>query len=157
MFKRWEEKKELPGVDSLTFANGAVILLDWRESFDNHTKEKKAWCTPLCDTSFSRIGKYDSDCWVSVDSWSFVEHKGGKIYGGDGAMGNEGSLVYIDADNNFVWGFFFTQTNPISFISVSNDILMAINEHSELKLEINLNNLTEIDVEVVMFPNRVSV
>lgn len=63
----------------------------------------------------------------------------------------------IDADNNFVWGFFFTQTNPISFISVSNDILMAINEHSELKLIINLSNLTEIEVEVVMFPNCVSV
>ncbi|MCV5296706.1 hypothetical protein OFC42_33545, partial [Escherichia coli] len=70
MFKRWEEKKELPGIDSLTFANGTVILLSWRESFDNHTKEKKAWCTPLCDTSFSSIEKYDSDCWVPVDSWS---------------------------------------------------------------------------------------
>ncbi len=54
MFKRWEEKKELPGIDSLTFANGTVTLLNWRESFDNYTKEKKAWCTPLCDTSFSR-------------------------------------------------------------------------------------------------------
>ncbi len=59
-------------------------------------------------------------------------------------MGNEGFIACTDADNNLIWGIFFENTNPIKSLNIKSKTLIAVNEHSELQIEINLDTLTDI-------------
>lgn len=98
----------------------------------------------MCDTTIESISKYNFECWTIVDEWVCIDYQDGKICGGDGQMGNEGFIACTDAENCLVWGMFFENSNPIKRLEIKDKILIAINEHTELQIEINLENLTQI-------------
>lgn len=145
IMEHWSaEQRELPGMNCIAFADGTVIILDIRTYSDPNNNERTLSVSPLCDTTMDRIVKYNQDCWTIVDAWTSVDYQGGKIIGGDGQMGNEGFIACTDAEDRLVWGIFFEDTNPIKILRVSGNSLIAINEHEELRVEINLQNIVDI-------------
>lgn len=108
---------------------------------DNH---RHIYCSAQCDTTIESIEKYNEDCWTIVDAWVCIDYLDGKIYAGDGQMGNEGFIARTDADDNLIWGVFFEDTNPIKTLTIKDQTLIAINEHADMQIEINLNKLTDI-------------
>ncbi|GGH66209.1 hypothetical protein GCM10008014_46370 [Paenibacillus silvae] len=147
VLEHWSaEQRELPGMNCIAFADGTVIILDIRKYDDPNSGERTVYCSPLCDTTVESVEKYTPDCWTMVDAWTSVDYQGGKIVGGDGAMGNEGFIACTDAEDRLVWGVFFEDTNPIKQISVNGTTLIAINEHGELCIEINLHNMVDIKI-----------
>ena len=86
----WNSKeRRLPGIDCIAYPDGKVIILDCYSLYNSNTKEKKKFCRPLCDTTIDSLEKYNSTLWTQVDEWTSMDYREGKIYGGDGAMGNE--------------------------------------------------------------------
>lgn len=59
-------------------------------------------------------------------------------------MGNEGFIACTDATDRFVWGIFFEHTNPIKALSMKDKTLIAVNEHEDMRIEINLDNLVDM-------------
>jgi hypothetical protein len=101
-------------------------------------------------TTIDSVEKYDAAEWSGVGEWARGEHEGKIFIGGAGAaMGNMGFIAHIDADEDLIWGIFFWNTNPLKELTVDNGILSAVNEHSELRVEINLENITEITMTVL--------
>lgn len=138
------EKHELPGMNCIVFPNGNVTILNCYSTYNPNSKESNFFCSPLCDTTIESIAKYNVEYWTVVDEWVSMDYQDGKIYGGDGQMGNEGFIACTDAEDRLVWGMFFENSNPIKNLEIKDNILIAINEHSELQIEINLENLTQI-------------
>ncbi|WP_338551407.1 hypothetical protein [Paenibacillus sp. KS-LC4] len=138
------EKHELPGMNGILFPNGTITILNTYSTYNPNTKESELFCSPLCDTTIESIEKYNNESWTVVDEWVSMDYQGGKILGGDGQMGNEGFIACTDAEDQLVWGMFFENTNPIKSLELKENILIAINEHSELQIEINVENLTQI-------------
>jgi hypothetical protein len=64
-------------------------------------------------------------------------------------MGNMGFIARGDGDDALIWGIFFWNSNPIRELTADNGILSAINEHSDVRIEINLENITEINMTVL--------
>ena len=64
-------------------------------------------------------------------------------------MGNEGFIAHCDAQNHLIWGMFFENTNPIKSLELVNHTLVAINEHSELRIEIDLQKITTIKMFII--------
>lgn len=79
-----------------------------------------------------------------MDVWTQIDYQGGKILGGDGQMGNEGFIACTGEHDQLLWAFFFEDTNPIKALSIKDKTLVAVNEHAELQIVINLEQLTEI-------------
>ncbi|WP_434748929.1 hypothetical protein [Paenibacillus amylolyticus] len=147
IMEHWSaEQRELPGMNCIVFADGKVIILDIRTYVDPNNNERTMYCSPVCDTTMDSVVKYNDDCWTMVDAWTSVDYQGGKIIGGDGQMGNEGFIACADAEDRLVWGIFFEDTNPIKTLSVNGNTLIAINEHDELRIEINLQTLLDIQM-----------
>nr|WP_261771688.1 hypothetical protein [Paenibacillus xylanexedens] len=145
IMEQWSaEQRELPGMNCIAFADGTVTILDIRTYLDSNNNERTLSVSPLCDTMIDSIVKYNPDCWTMVDVWTSVDYQGGKIIGGDGQMGNEGFIACTDAEDHLVWAIFLEDTNPIKKLSVSGNSLIAINEHEELRVEINLHNVVDI-------------
>ncbi|PAD30402.1 hypothetical protein CHH60_16590 [Paenibacillus sp. 7523-1] len=145
MMKHWSaEQRELPGMNCIAFANGDIIILNISKYYNPNNNERTISCTPLCDTTIESIDKYNDDYWTEVDAWTSMDYQGGKIYGGDGQMGNEGFIACTDANDSLVWGIFLDETNPIKKLSVKGKTLIAINEHGDMSIEINLDSLADI-------------
>jgi hypothetical protein len=144
-----KEKNELPGFDCVVYANGKVTVLDCYSLTDSQTKKRELFCRPLCDTTIESVEKYNADVWTSVDEWMRIEHEGKIFIGGDGPMGNMGFIAHVDGDDALIWGIFFWNTNPIKELAVNKGVLSAVNEHSELRVEINLENITEITMTII--------
>ncbi|WP_138751367.1 hypothetical protein [Paenibacillus sinopodophylli] len=142
-------ERELPGINCIIFPDGVLTLLNCYSIYDPNTKERKKICSPLCDTTIDSIAKYNVECWTIVDAWVSIDYQNGKIYGGDGQMGNEGYIACTDAEDRLVWGIFFENSNPIKSLEIKDNILIAINEHTELQIEINLENLTQIKMTCI--------
>ena len=143
--EHWNNKEcSLPGINCIAYPDGKVIILNCYSMYDPNTKEKQLFCEPLCDTTIESIEKYGSVYWVRVGEWASINYKGGKIYGGDGTMGNEGFIACVDEADNLLWAIFFENTNPIKSLKIRDRKLIAVNEHSELKVEINLDVLTQM-------------
>jgi hypothetical protein len=149
--ERWnKEEQELPGFNCIVYANGNVTVLDCYSLTDSQTNERKLFCRPRCDTTIDSVEKYGAADWTVVGEWARIEHEGKIFIGGDGAaMGNMGFIAHINSDGRLIWGVFFWNTNPIRKPAVNNGILSAINEHSDVRIEINLENLTEITMTVL--------
>lgn len=148
------EKHELPGVNSIIFPNGTVTILSCYSAYNPNTNESKFYCSPLCDTTIESISKYNVECWTIVDEWVSIDYQDGKICGGDGQMGNEGFIACTDAEDRLVWGIFFENSNPIKSLEIKDKILIAINEHTELQIEINLEDLTQIKMTSIKPKNE---
>jgi hypothetical protein len=116
---------------------------------DYDTKVCELFCRPRCDTTIESIEKYDAAYWTVVDEWASIEHGGGSIIGGDGSMGNMGFVAHVDGAGGLIWGIFFWNTNPVKSLEISGGILSAVNEHSDLRIDINLENLTDITMTVL--------
>lgn len=150
VLKHWKDNEwQLPGINCIVFSTGEVIVLNYNQNFNPNTNTKSFYCTPICDTTIDSLEKYDPDCWTVVDAWTSIHYQEGKIYGGDGAMGNEGFIAYVDKTNQLVWGMFFEDTNPIKELAITDQYLIAINEHSELAIQINLDTLFDIKIEKI--------
>ena len=143
--KHWNNiERKIPGINCIAYPDGKIIILKCYQLYDLNTKETELFCDPLCDTTIEILEKYDAAYWTRVDEWTGINYQNGKIHGGDGAMGNEGFIARTDANNNLIWGIFFENTNPIKSLNIKNKTLIAVNEHSELQIEINLDTLTDI-------------
>ena len=146
------EEHSLPGISCIAYPDGTVTILNCYSAYNPNTKERKFFCSPLCDTTIESIEKYNAPCWTVVGDWVVIDYQDGKIHAGDGAMGNEGFIAHCDAVGNLRWGIFFENTNPIKSLKIKDRILIAINEHSELQLEINLDKIT--DIKMLSIANR---
>ncbi|WP_239614634.1 hypothetical protein [Cohnella mopanensis] len=150
IMKHWSaEQSELPGINCIAFPNGNIIILNVATYYNPNNNERKIYCSPQCDTTIESIEKYDAECWTMVDAWTSIDYQGGKIYGGNGQMGNEGFIACTDANDNLVWGIFFDATNPIKKLSIKDITLIAINEHEDMSIEINLNTLVDIKMTLI--------
>ncbi|MHA6531624.1 hypothetical protein [Paenibacillus sp. BAC0078] len=146
--KHWSAKRELPGINCIAFANGNIIILNIGTYYNPNNNERTISCSPLCDTTIESIEKYNNDYWTIVDAWTSIDYRGGKIYGGDGQMGNEGFIACTDANDSLVWGIFFDETNPIKKLSIEDKTLIAINEHEDMTIEINLDTLVDMKMTI---------
>ncbi|WP_081751022.1 hypothetical protein [Paenibacillus sp. FSL R7-277] len=144
ILKHWTEECELPGINCIAWADGSITILNIEIFYDPNTRQRTMTCSPLCDTTIESIVKYNDDPWTIVDAWMSLDYEGGTIYGGDGQMGNEGFIACTGADGNMVWAIFSDVTNPIKQLSIEDRTLIAMNEHDELRIEINLDHLTEM-------------
>jgi hypothetical protein len=144
-----KERHELPGFDCIVYANGDVTVLDCYGLRDSQTGKRELFCRPRCDTTIAGIEKYDAADWTFADEWARVEHEGKIFIGGNGAMGNMGFIAHINSDDGLIWGIFFWNSNPIKQLEVRGDVLSAVNEHSDVRIEINLKNITEITMTVL--------
>lgn len=143
--ERWNGKKRyLPGINCIVYPDGKVVILRCYSLYNPNTDERTFFCEPLCDSTIDSIERYKTAPWVQVSPWTEIAYQGGTLYGGDGTMGNEGFIACADVDDRLLWGMFFENTNPIKSLSVQGRTLIAVNEHSELQVEVNLDNLTEI-------------
>jgi hypothetical protein len=149
----WNKKwPELPGFDCIVYANGDVTVLDCYSLTDSQTNKRELFCRPRCDTTIESLEKYDAADWTSSDEWTRIEHEG-KIYiGGDGGMGNMGFIAHIDGAGGLIWAIFLWDSNPIRELAVKGNLLSAVNEHSVLRVEINLDKLTEISIHIISSP-----
>jgi hypothetical protein len=125
--------------------------MDYRRNLDSNTGDADWCCRPLCDTTIESIEKYEQDCWVVVDEWvnARVGYAGGFIIGGEGGFGGDGFIAHIDARGGLRWGFFFEQTNPIAGVELEGNMLRAINEHSEIAVEIDLSQLAGVKISTI--------
>jgi hypothetical protein len=144
-----KENHELPGFDCIAYANGDVTVLDCYSLTDSQTGERELFCRPRCDTTIDSIEKYGAAEWTVVDEWARVEHNGKIFIGGDGVMGNMGFIAHIDSGESLIWGIFFWNTNPIKELTAGDGTLSAINEHSDVRIEIDLEDITEITMTVL--------
>jgi hypothetical protein len=129
-----------------------VTVLDCYSLTDSQTNKRELFCHPRCDTTIESLEKYDAADWTSSDEWTRIEHEG-KIYiGGGGGMGNMGFIAHIDDAGGLIWAIFFWNSNPIRELAVKGNLLSAVNEHSELRIEINLDKLTEISMHIISSP-----
>jgi len=142
----WSAKRELPGIDCIAFADGNLIMLSIQSFYDPNNHESTISCSPLCDTTIESLLKYDNEIWTLVDAWTSIDYRGGKLYGGDGQMGNEGFIACSDANDDLQWAIFFSQTNPIKTLRIEDRALLAMNEHDEIRIEINLDTLIDIKI-----------
>jgi hypothetical protein len=60
-----------------------------------------------------------------------------------------GFIAHVDSAGDLIWSIFFWNSNPIRELAVKDGVLSAVNEHSELRIEINLNRLTEISMHII--------
>ena len=144
-----KEQQELPGINCIVYPDGKVTIMRHSYIYDPNTNKREIHCSPQCDTTLDSLEQYDASYWTVVDEWTSVDYQGGKILGGDGAMGNEGFLACTNDKGEFMWGMFFENTNPLKPKEIKDDILIVINEHDELRLEINLKNLVELKITVL--------
>ncbi len=138
------DERSLPGINCIAFPDGRVTILNCYSLYDPNIKAKELFCCPLCDTTIDSIEQYDAAYWTRVDEWVSLDYQGGKIYGGDGTMGNQGFIARTDGKDNLLWGMFFENTNPIKSLAIQGRTLVAINEHAVLKIEVDLDTLTHI-------------
>lgn len=148
--RHWHsEERRLPGINCIVFPDGNITILNCCSLYDPNNGKKEFFCRPLCDTTIDSIEKYDAAYWTLVDEWSGIDYRGGRIYGGDGQMGNEGFIACVDSKDDLLWGIFFENSNPIKSLAIKDDTLIAINEHAELRIEIDLENLTSIKMTAI--------
>jgi hypothetical protein len=145
-----KENHELPGFDCIVYANGDVTVLNCYGLQDSNTGERELFCLPRCDMTIESVEKYAAADWSGVSEWTRIEHEGKMFIGGGcWAMGNPGFIARIDGDDALIRGIFFWNSNPIRELMVGGGILSAINEHSDVRIEINLENITEINMTVI--------
>jgi hypothetical protein len=60
-----------------------------------------------------------------------------------------GFIAHVDSIGGLLWAVFFWNSNPIKELAVKDGVLSAVNEHSALRIEINLGKLTEIRMYII--------
>lgn len=108
----WQAGK-LPGINSLVKNTGEVILLTC-----SRNKEGISLSTPLCSTTIESLNTYNESLWTEVNVHQKMEDPFTNTYFciGESTMGHEGFIVCADEHTNFIWGFFFEDSNPFTHV-----------------------------------------
>ncbi|WP_136668193.1 hypothetical protein [Flavobacterium sp. H122] len=138
--------EELIGIDCVQKNNGEIIILNCYSFTNNNVKQ--SFATPICDTTIDSLEKYNSDIWTSFEVLSNRVEINNEfiVLGGEGAMGNEGFVACTDINDNFIWGAFFTNSNPFYKIEVENNTVFAFSSNN-LLFKIDLFNPEKISIE----------
>jgi len=132
----------LPGFDCITYGDGTFTIASTYSVYDPNNGETKQYWSPLCDTTFDNIIKYDDDIWTEVDIYhGAFEYDNQKIVFGDGGMGNEGYIASTDLKGDLNWAIFFTFSNPII-----DHHLICYGDSGVIVIDIDLNDITKIKV-----------
>ncbi len=140
---------ELPGLDCIAYPDGRVTILEAYSIENSATGERKLYCRPVGDSTIDSIEGYDAAWWTGIDEWGYLDGVGVRYTCGSGGMGNEGYVACQDASGGLVWGMFFNFSNPLRSLELDGNHLVATNEHNELLIRIDLENLTSIERIVV--------
>ncbi len=143
---KWREGYVL-GQDCIAFGDGRVVMANTYSVKDMNSGETQRYWFPLCDTTVKGLEKYEADMWTEVDIWHGpFEFENQKIVFGDGAMGNEGYVASITADNTLNWSIFFTFSNPIMKAEMVDRQLICYGDTGAV-ITINIDELTKIKVK----------
>lgn len=134
------------GHDCLAFGGGGVVIANTYTVYDPNTGETKCYWNPLCDTTLDGITKYDEDIWSAIDIFhgAFTFENETFVFG-PGAMGNEGYVASVAADNALNWSMFFTFSNPIMKAETIGRQLVCHGE-TGVEIRISLDRLTSVSV-----------
>lgn len=136
----------LPGFDCITYGNGTFTIANACSVYDPNNGETKQYWSPLCDTTFDSIVKYNDDIWTEIGIFhGAFEYENQKFVFGDGAMGNEGYVASTSLSGNLNWAIFFTFSNPIHKAEVINNHLICSGDTGCI-IDIDLNTITNIKI-----------
>ena len=138
------QERKLPYGDLVAWPDGRVTILNCYAAQNFRTMERKLFCRPLCDSTIESLVRYDAAGWVAVMALTSIGCPNGMIYGGGGAFGSVGFAARVDNNDDLIWAVVFTGTNPIKELGIHGNTLIALNERSDLRLEINLDTLIDI-------------
>ncbi|MFC9541579.1 hypothetical protein ACFTQ7_17130 [Lysinibacillus sp. NPDC056959] len=139
------KNNQLPGVDSVIYSSGKVIIMDSYEVFDGNNTNY--FINPLCETSLESIMSFNEDIWCEIEKHPQVKHHHDSIFiCGEAGMGNEGFIANVDKNNNLIWAFFSTISNPFNKLELEDHLLKA-HATSDLIYVININKPEEITVK----------
>jgi hypothetical protein len=139
---KWESN-ELPGITHLLHANGNVLIFNCYKTKESNTIMR--YCFPLCETNIYSLEKYNEDIWTEIEynKEKFYKYMDGFFYYGEGGMGNEGFVCFLNEYNEFQWSYFFDFSNPIVNVHVKNNILICLSSN-DIVIEIDLINKERI-------------
>ncbi|MFN8367348.1 MAG: hypothetical protein U0Y96_08940 [Candidatus Kapaibacterium sp.] len=109
--------------------------------------------SPICETSVNGIRKYsydDNSMWVNIDpsTVTTITADGNIVTYGSGSMGNEGFVALTTKDNELIWAFFCTTSNPFIQAEIKDDKIFATTELGDIYI-ISLENPVKIDIIVL--------
>ncbi|MEX3745680.1 hypothetical protein [Lysinibacillus xylanilyticus] len=139
------KRNQLPGIDGVIDISGKVIIMDSYELIDGSTINYII--NPLCETSLESIMSFNEDIWCEIEKHPQVQQYDDKIFiCGEGGMGNEGFIANVDMNNNLIWAFFSTVSNPFNKLELEDNLLKAYST-SDLIYVININKPEEITIK----------
>jgi hypothetical protein len=105
---------ELPGIDTILFADGTMIILNFYAVSTEHGKLH--YVNPVCETNLQSVEKYNDDVWTQIErSYATLTLPDGKkVYFGEGGMGEEGFVALTEDNDQLIWALFSTATNPFT-------------------------------------------
>ena len=133
----------------IIYPGGNITILKYSSYHNVKTGERREYLYPLCDTTIDSIVKYDKFGWVQVSEWigTSVDYRGGRIFGGGGAMEQDGFIACVDEAEHLIWAMSFDNTDPIESLEIKDNTLIAVSgDYFKSRLEINLNVLTDIKI-----------
>ncbi|WP_285398408.1 hypothetical protein [Lysinibacillus sp. fls2-241-R2A-57] len=141
------KNNQLPGVDGIICISGKVIIMDSYEVIDGNTS--KYFINPICETSLESIMSFNEDIWCEIEKHPQVQQHNDKIFiCGEGGMGNEGFIANVDMNNNLIWAFFSTDSNPFNKLELEDNLLKAYST-SGLIYVININKPEEMTIKTI--------
>lgn len=154
----WENEQLFAGVDGIVY-NDKIVVLDYFKSINDvdniynsvvmgETTLEKELETYDLNGAINNILEIGVP--IGISSKSPILSHIGKIYFGEGSMGNEGFIACTDYNNNYIWSIFFDSTNPlISGYIESNFLYLTSSDTTEVK--INLDDITNISIKLVKY------
>ncbi|MEC1180011.1 hypothetical protein P9B03_16035 [Metasolibacillus meyeri] len=142
------KNNQLPGLDSLIYISGKVIIMDCYEMINGNFIEK--FVNPICETSIESIMFFNENIWCEIDQHPQVQYHNDKIFiCGEGGMGNEGFIANVDKNHNLIWAFFSTVSNPFNKLKLEDNLLTAYST-SDLIYTINIHKPEEISINTII-------
>ncbi|GED17834.1 hypothetical protein [Aneurinibacillus migulanus] len=139
----WKNNK-LPGIEGIVYPSGKIIIMDFYEVIDNNIT--KFFINPVCETSIESVENFNADIWCEIEKHpQFVEHDKNLFICGEGSMGNEGFFANVDIQNNLVWAFFSTNSNPFYKLEIEEELLRVFTT-SDLVFTLNINKPEEMKI-----------
>jgi hypothetical protein len=128
----WEEYK-LIGIDSIVFNNGSVLSIDITKTIKTealNTYGKLYRLNINEKKKLSELLEEDDDLWSEIQINGEFELKDkSRVVFGEGEMGNDGFIVNIDSNNQIVWSFYSTESNPFVKCNIINDKVHIFSSH----------------------------
>ncbi|MEY9972732.1 hypothetical protein ABH966_003108 [Lysinibacillus sp. RC46] len=139
------KNNQLPGIDGIIYISGKVIIMDSYEVMDGNTTNY--FINPLCETSLESIMSFNEDIWCEIEKHPQIQHNDRIFICGEGGMGNEGFIANVDMNNNLIWAFFSTASNPFYKLELEDNLLKA-HSTADLIYVININKPEEMTIKL---------